>query len=525
MKKAKAHKKAKRNVGKTKAKAKIKEKNMEEKKEGAKDSKYSYEVITDHVTARVNIVKNPGESIHTYVLDIPQLEPATLAFLDDVKIEFLKKATISREEALDIRMAAKLQERFSKQGRELIRKRMPHLSDEMIGIVCAKLMQEMLGLGDIEFFLSDDWIEEICVNSANSPIWIYHKNFGWIKTNVIIPTENQIWNLSSSIARGVGRQITTQRPLLDAYLRTGDRVNATLMPVSAFGNTITIRKFARKAWTITDFIRSKTISTEVAALLWLSIQYETNILISGGTGSGKTSLLNVLSAFIPQNHRVVSIEQTREIVAPSHLQWVPLVVRESTSEGAGGVDMLDLLVNSLRMRPDRIIVGEIRRAEEAEVLFEAMHTGHSVYATLHAETVSETLRRLTHPPIDIPAVMLESLHLLVTMYRDRRTGIRRIFEIGEMLPMVKDEVKTNIIYKWDPKKDKVLPHKKSERLLKSLKVYTNMSDADIRKDLAEKREVLDWLVKKNVETVEGVGEIISKYYDDPKTIMTMVRKK
>lgn len=483
----------------------------------------SYTIKCDNVPADVKILKNPDENIKTYSLKTKELKEATLAFLDDIKADLLRKVVITSQEALDIKMAQKLRLKFWRIGKGLIRKKMPHISEDEMNAIVVYLINDALGLGDIEYLLNDNLLEEICVNSASSPLWVYHRKYGWLKSNIKIPSENQIWNYSSSIARRVGRQINIQSPLLDAYLPTGDRVNATLLPISSFGNTITIRKFARKPWTITDLIKSGTLTSEIAALLWLAIHYETNMLISGGTGAGKTSTLNVLSSFMPQNQRIVSIEQTREIVLPKYLQWVPLTVREKTSEGRGGISMLDLMVNSLRMRPDRIIVGEIRRAEEAQVLFEAMHTGHSVYATLHAETVGETLRRLTNPPIDIPHVMLESLHLIVTMYRDRRTGRRRAFEIGEIVPDKNEKINVNIIYKWDPSSDKIIKNKKSVRLVSIIKRYTNMTDKEIEKDLKDRKRILEWMVKHNVNTVPGVGAIVSKYYDNPSKVMNMIK--
>ena len=376
------------------------------------------------------------------------------------------------------------------------------------------MLQEMLGLGEIEFLLRDEQIEEICVNGSVKPVWVYHRKHGWMRTNLKIDSESHIWNYASSIARAVGRQITTKTPLLDAYLSTGDRVNATIFPISYFGNTISIRKFARKPWTITDYIKTKTISTEVAALLWLAMQYEMNVIVSGGTGAGKTSMLNVLCMFIPENQRVISIEQTREITLPTYLQWVPLVVREATGEGSGSVDMLDLMVNSLRMRPDRMIVGEVRRSEEAEVLFEAMHTGHSVYATMHAETVSETINRLINPPISVQPLTLKSLQLVVAMYRDRRSGIRRVFELGEVVP-TETGVKENLLYAWVPEKDSIIEANQSQSLMKSLKAYTNMSDKEIKSDLRGKGKILDFMVSKGINTVDEVGKMISDYYFSP----------
>jgi len=484
----------------------------------------SYSIFDGPLEAHVSVRKNPGH-IKSYELTIPRLEVGTSVFIDDIKAQLLKKVTISSQEVLNIRMADGLKLKFFETGKSMVRESMPELPEPVLDSIAQRMVQDMLGLGNIDYLLHDDQIEEICVNGGNQMVWIFHKKHGWLRTNILMESDMQIWNYASSISRGVGRQINTQTPLLDAYLSTGDRVNATLFPISYFGNTITIRKFARKPWTITDFITTRTLSPDVAALMWLVTQYEMNVIVSGGTGAGKTSLLNVLSMFIPPNQRVISIEQTREINLPSYMQWVPLVVREKTSEGTGGVDMLDLMINTLRMRPDRMIVGEIRRAEEAQVLFEAMHTGHSVYATLHAETVSETVKRLTNPPISIPSVMMESLHLVIAMFRDRRSGLRRVYEVGEIIPTDREGVEDSVIYRWRPYNDEIVAAETSVRLMDNLKGYTNMRDEDIAEDLAGKKLVLEWLVKNNINTVEGVGQVMSSYYDDPEPVLKAAGKK
>jgi flagellar protein FlaI len=153
-----------------------------------------------------------------------------------------------------------------------------------------------------------------------------------------------------------------------------------------------------------------------------------------------------------------------------------------------------------------------------------MHTGHSVYATLHAETVQETLRRLTNPPINTPQVMMESLHLIITMYRDRRSGIRRVFEVGEIVA-TPSGVKANVIYRWKAGGDKTVKAGRSKRMINSIKTYTNMSEKDISGELSDRREVLEWLVRENVNTVDKVGEVISRYVVDKPAVMKMVRSK
>jgi len=394
------------------------------------------------------------------------------------------------------------------------------LSEDKKSVLAVYLLQKTLGLGEIEALLSDGQLEEVVVNNAKEPVWVYHKKLGWCKTNLRIKREELVSDYASMVARKVGRQINILNPMLDAHLPTGDRVNATLFPISAFGNTITIRKFSRNPWTISRFIKSKTISTDVAALIWLCIQNELSLLVTGGTGSGKTSFLNAMAGFIPANHRIISIEDTRELTLPSFLHWVPMVVREANPEGKGEVTMLDLMVNSLRQRPDRILVGEIRRQREAEVMFEAMHTGHSVYATLHADNAEQTISRLTNPPINVAPEMLDVLSGIVVTFRHRRFNIRRVLEFAE----INNKGKPNTIYRWDVKTDKIKGIGKMSKLVDTLSLYSGMTEKEIEDDVNEKMKVLNWMANKGYEDVDQVGRVVSHYYVNPEEVMESVKK-
>jgi len=485
-----------------------------------------YVIVADNVSGGVEIKKKETELVPIYELKLPSIEPGTLAVLGKVKELLIARIPLKTTELLDVSAIQQIKEKFYSHGLEIIKKQLPTLPAKNQQLLVGLLIHEMLGLGKIEMLLADGQLEEIVINSSTDHIWVYHKKYGWLKTNIVIPSESDILNYAASIGRKVGRQITTLSPLLDAHLPTGDRINATLFPISTRGNTLTIRKFRRKPWTITDLIENKTVSPEVTALLWLTIQYEMNMIISGGTASGKTSFLNVLMSFIQPNNRIISIEQTREIQLPSFLHWVPLTTREPNPEGKGEVSMLDLLVNSLRMRPDRIIVGEIRRSAEAEVLFEAMHTGHSVYATLHADTAEQTYKRMINPPIDLPESMLEALHLISVCFRDRRKGIRRVLQIAELIPGEEGKgLKINTLFRWKPVKDEIIKQTESYRVADELRLHTGMNDKEISSDIQEKIKVLKWLVENKVDTVDGVGMVVSEYYTNKEELLKIVEKK
>ena len=469
----------------------------------------SYTVNTNNILVDITIQQENEEPVPLYLLSIANISETTKIILEKIRQEF-----ITHMDAKSIQQAEEedgieaIKEQFEQEIRKLLKKYFPEADQKTEDMLSNYLVEENLGLGKIEILLNDPNLEEIVINNSKEPVWVYHRKHAWLKTNIELVNEARIRHYSMTIGREVGKEITTLSPLMDAHLSTGDRVNATLKPVSSRGNTITIRKFADDPWTITKFIKEGTLSLAAAALIWLAIENELSILIAGGTGSGKTSMLNVISNFFPPNQRILSIEDTRELVLPNTLHWVPMETRLPNPEGKGGVSMLDLLVNSLRMRPDRIIVGEIRRKKEAEVLLEAIHTGHSVYGTIHANDADEVITRLTNPPIEIPKPMISSLGLVVVQNRNRRTGKRRTLQIAEILPTGD----ANVLLQLDVWNDQLVKIRDSESVMEKLHLYTGMSADQLSKDLQRKIRILKWMTLNKQEDVHKIGLIISKYY-------------
>jgi flagellar protein FlaI len=480
----------------------------------------NYKITLNKVAVGVSILKEPDKYVQTYLLKLPEIGSATLAFLEEVRDKLITAIPIKIENLRNPSSFGRIKNEILEKAEELIKEGLPSISEESVRYASLFLANEMIGLGNIEFLLDDPNLEEIVINNSREPVWVYHKKEGWLITNVVVNNEEQIKNYASIIGRRIGKQITTLEPLMDAHLLTGDRVNATIFPISTKGNTITIRKFRRKPWTITDFIENKTIDYETAALVWLCVQYELSVIIGGGTASGKTSFLNTILPFVPPNQRIVSIEETRELNLPKFLHWVPLTTREPNPEGKGEVNMLDLLINSLRMRPDRIVVGEVRRQPEAEVLFEALNTGHSVYSTLHANTAEEAFRRLTSPPINLPKDLIKSLPLFAIMFRQRRKNIRRLFELTEVGDK---DAKLNELYKWNPKEDMQIKVGNSKRLVSDLTMFTGMTREDMDRDIQEKIDILKWMVKNRINTIDTVGKAVSEYYSNKKKFLKNVK--
>ena len=492
------------------------------------DSLINYNVKANHVGAPVSILDVKNQPRPIYSIAIPEIGPYTSVFLEYVHDELARTVPLQTEEIMDQRRAAGVRERFYSAACDMIAQLLPGIKPTDKEMLAGLLLNRMQGLGGIELLMADDWLEEVAINSAAEPISVYHRKFGWLKTNLRVSSEEEIFNYASQIGRRSGKEITLLSPVMDTHLVSGDRVTATLFPVSSHGDTITIRRFARDPWTLIDFIDpvTRTLSSDMAAFLWLCVQYEMNIIVVGGTASGKTSMLNALSALIPPFHRTITIEDTRELSLPSYLRWnwVPLVTRAPNPEGKGEIRMLDLMVSGVRMRPDRIIVGEVRKREEAEVLFEAMHTGHAVYSTMHADTGSQMLRRLTHPPIDLPMTELQALQLILVQYRDRRSGVRRTYEVGEVITSSAEMISLNTMYRWKARQDSFEKVNESMRVVEEMDLHAGMTPDEIEDDVREKKAILEWMLKNHARAVDDIGNVMGVYYKTPEIIIKAAEK-
>jgi flagellar protein FlaI len=458
------------------------------------------------IPVSISIRKKEDSYTYSYNVSISGISKNTEIVLEEIQEQLIKIMNLENFEVDEV--TGQTDQKFETAATNFLNEYFPYSDDETKKLLKSYLLSRSLGMGYMDFLLNDVHLEEIAIDNAKEPIWVYHRKWGWMKTNIFMSSEEQIKQTAARIGRNVGRQINTLNPLLDASLPSGERVNATISPITVKGNTITLRKFSEDPWTITKFIETKTITPQVAAFIWQIMQFEMSILVVGGTASGKTSMLNALSNFIPPNQRIISIEDTAELKLASFLYWVPMMTRLENAEGKGRVTMEDLLVNSLRMRPDRILVGEVRKSADAETLFEAIHTGHSCYATFHANNSREAIARLTSEPVNVPKALLPAINIMLVQFRNRRTGKRRTFEVAEVL----ENNEYNVLFKYDAKKDILLESQKSKRVMQELSMFTGLSEAELKKDLEEKKTILDAMVKMKIFNIEKVGKIMADYY-------------
>ncbi len=387
------------------------------------------------------------------------------------------------------------------------------------------MKRDFLGLGKIEPLMHDPTIEDISCDGIGIPIYIYHRKYASVSTNIAFE-EDELNSFITKLAQKCGRHISVANPLLDGALPNGSRVQATYSAEKAIamkGSTFTIRKFSEDPFTVTDMINFGTIPPLVAAYLWLTLEYEKTLLVSGGTASGKTCMLNALSMFLPQDRKIVSIEDTPEIRLP-HEHWTQKVVRSSFSRGGeGGVSMQDLLRAALRERPDELIVGEVRGAE-AYVLFQAMATGHPGLSTIHADSVDAVLHRLITPPIDLPTGLLQHLDMVMILTKARVEGIevRRMKELVEIIGMRKGKPITNTIMKWRASDDTFEFSSDKSYMLQSIIKDKGIKEKSIWKEVKRREKIIEWMRKKEIRQYKEVGKIISQYYSNPEEVLKKI---
>jgi flagellar protein FlaI len=387
------------------------------------------------------------------------------------------------------------------------------------------LKRNYMGYGKIDALLKDPEIEDISCDGVGVPIYLYHREFQNIRSNIVFEDDRELNLFVMRLAERAGRQISLGRPAVDASLPEGFRLQATLgTEITAKGSSFSIRKFAVEPFTPIDLIKYKTFSPEMLAYLWLATENRKNIMIVGGTASGKTSTLNALSLFIPPAAKIISIEDTRELTLYQE-NWLASVTRE-VSEGKS-IEMYDLLRSALRQRPEIIIVGEVR-GKEALTLFQAMSTGHTSYSTMHAGSIPEMVHRLEAEPINVPHHMLSALNIvclqLLTYYQDKR--VRRNQSIVEILGVdpTSGALRLNRVYERNPVTDHFEKVGDSQILMEIAR-ERGWGMLDLEKELKNRQRVLEYLAEKNIRRLGEVSKIIRSYYFDPEGVMKQISKR
>jgi flagellar protein FlaI len=401
------------------------------------------------------------------------------------------------------------------------------LNPEFMDPVLYFIRRDYIGYGRIQSLMLDPGVEDISCDGTGIPVFVYHRDYGSIRTTTVFDNDEELEGFVVSLAQRAGKNISVAEPILDATLPEGHRLNATFgREVTTRGSSFTIRKFKEDPLTISDLVRFNTISSEMAAHLWLAVQYGESMIFAGGTASGKTATMNATSIFIPTSAKIISIEDTREVNLP-HQNWIAGITRGSAdSEKSGDIDMYQLLRAALRQRPEYVLVGEVR-GKETMTMFQAMATGHITYSTMHADSVKSIVYRLENPPISIPRVLIQALNL-VAIHNQLRVKGRRVRRITELVEIVgieptSLEIITNRVYKWEPAGDMFVFGGHSN-LYEKIMDQEDMTRDEVVIELNRRSEVIQWMVKNEVRQFKDVNTVVSEYYEDSDKVIKLLRE-
>jgi flagellar protein FlaI len=384
--------------------------------------------------------------------------------------------------------------------------------------------RDLVGFGILDGLMRDANIEDISADGLKKPVFVYQRKYESIETNISFSDDQSLDNLISRLAHMAGKHISTAFPIVQGTLPGRHRLSATFRrEVSPYGGTFTLRKFREDPITITDLINMNVLDQNIAAYVWLLMENRATGMVVGSTGSGKTTLMNALLTFTRMNNKIVTIEEVQEANLP-HSNWTALLSRESygvVGDTGREIGLFDLVKTAMRMRPDILVVGEVR-GEEAYVLFQAISTGHGGLTTVHADDVGSAIQRLTSKPMDVPPAFIPFLDLVFTVRRiaiptpdGSFRNVRRVLSVDEVVAVGN----YNKMFKWDPVSDKHVqtPLKNSVKLAR-LSRDLGMTSAELADEIGRRAVVLKWVQQKGIRNFRELSAIFEEYRANPKAI-------
>lgn len=490
----------------------------------------SYPLVTTlfkgvkYVVATATIRFNPVTNQLMYIVEEP-------AISDRVK-ETIKQTLKLLQERLDIE-PSKLKARKEVYG--YVDEKINEIWD-YLGVALTEdeelkakyyILRNTIGYGYLEPLMRDPNIEDISCDGVGQPVFIFHRNpsYGELITNISFSTKEELDSFVMKLAQKGGRTISVATPLLDATLPDGSRLQVTFgTDIARKGSNFSIRKFFKSPLTVIDLIRYETANPLLLAYLWLIIEEQQSLLITGTTAVGKTTFLNSIAQFVRPGLKIVSIEDTAELQL-ANVNWIPQVARTGYGpKKYGEVTMFDLLKAALRQRPDYLVVGEVR-GREASVMFQAMATGHPALSTLHADSLDAVMDRLTTRPIDLPVSLLENLDAIIFLEKTNKDGrlIRRVAQVLEIegYDRVAGRLKTNIAFSWDPITDAFETH--DSALLAKIAAKRGQTPEKLKDELLRRANLLNWMSKKGVSKFRDVANMINLYYTNPAQLAALMR--
>ncbi|ADD07821.1 type II/IV secretion system ATPase subunit [Candidatus Aciduliprofundum boonei] len=454
---------------------------------------------------------------------------------DDEKkiLENIKSKLIEVLELKDFENDEERKEYLMEKTEEIIEEMNTPVDSVVLDRLKYYVYRDFLGYGLVQVPMHDSEVEDISCDGVNIPIYIYHRMYGSIRSNLKFQKEDELDNYVIWIVQKSGRHISISNPMVDASLPDGSRLQATLgKHVTKRGSSFTIRRFKPNPFTPIDLIRFKTMSREMMAYIWLAVENGMSIIVCGGTASGKTTTLNAILLFIPPNMKIASIEDTRELNLP-HENWIPSLTREGlgepnpvTGKRPGEIDMFDLLKAALRQRPQYIMVGEVR-GPEAYTVFQAMATGKTCYTTFHADDVKSMVHRFENAPINLPRALITALDIVILQAQVKvgTAMTRRVKSITEIVGLDPEtnEIITNNAYTWNPADD-TFNYSGHSYIYEKISAIKGWSQRRMELEVKRRERILEYMEKLGVRYYRDVARIVAAYYKKPEEVLKRVEE-
>ena len=471
------------------------------------------------------VVTEPKSQRIKYELIEPTLLKEEEKQLKEIKDILVEEIDVNLKE---IGTREKAEEYLKKKISEIIKDYRLKIEEEAVDKLMYFIIRDFLGYGKIDPLMKDPLIEDISADGVQIPIYVWHRDYESLPTNIIFKDSEELNSFIVRLAYMARKNISLATPILDSSLPDGSRIQLTYgKEITRRGSTFTIRRFRADPLTITDLISLGTLSPEMAAYFWYAIENRASILVAGGVASGKTTILNCFSMFIKPGLKLVSVEDTAELNLP-HENWIPSVARTGFGDAGdkvGAITLFDLLKAAVRQRPDYLLVGEVR-GEEAYTLFQAMATGHLGMGTIHGESASSVIHRLSSEPMNIPKPLLTMIDAIAVQLRTEVNGkparrTRAVTEILGLDPKTKELI-TNEVYRWDARSD-TFEFSGHSHILEEKMQRKGLNENEVQKELHKRRTVLDWMVKKGIRKYPDVVSVIRDYYADPNRVFRKAR--
>ncbi|MFA4861618.1 type II/IV secretion system ATPase subunit [Methanoregula sp.] len=476
------------------------------------------EYWVDKGRSLVVIALNKKNNLNEYLL----FEPS----LSEFEYELLERL---HEDLRDVLILTS--EEIRKDHRVIILEKIHHLLDDY-GLDLERstlfklqyyLIRNFIGWSRIDPLMKDPLLEDISCDGNKIPVFLYHRKYRNIKTNIAFEAE-VLNSLAITLAQRSGKHISTGAPMIDATLPEGSRLQLTFgTEVTTRGTSFTIRKFREEPFSPIELMENGTFNAEALVYFWLSIENNKSLIFIGGTASGKTTSLNAVSLFIPPVAKVVSIEDTREITL-YHDNWIASVTREALTEGGNGISMFDLLRAAMRQRPEFILVGEVRGVE-AQTLFQAMNTGHTTFSTMHAGSVDAAIHRLESEPLNVPRNMMQALNILsvqALIYRgvERVRRVQEIVEISGIDPST-GNLQVNNVFLYDPVRD-VFSYTGRSQIYADIAEKRGWTRDDLESEIQLRKSILEAMKKQEITDYISAASLFHAYHISPKGVLANI---